>query len=193
MKNFLKFLLLIVLAANMFFLFVLGGRIPEGISLPAGLTPGAAEDEEEMTAQVPEETEKVKTNKDKEKENGTEEPEKDRETRKEAGEAPAGETGAEAGTEAGTEEGTGEEAALPSCRIISENGSNIRSGPGMDFEVVRSYPYDTLLLMKGAVQDGWYPIQAEDGTEGYIFETQIELPEDYDPAVFGLQEEGLAQ
>jgi hypothetical protein len=72
-----------------------------------------------------------------------------------------------------------EEPVLPECRIISLDGSNIRSGPGMDYEIVASYPYDMVLSLTGEYEIGWYSILAEDGTEGYIFETQIELPEGY--------------
>ena len=77
------------------------------------------------------------------------------------------------------EEETTVEQPLPECRVISLDGSNIRSGPGMDYEVVASYPYDTMLFLTGEYEIGWFSILAEDGTEGYIFETQIELPEGY--------------
>ena len=187
MKSFLKFLVLTALAANMVFLFVLGGRIPEGISLPFGLSMPETEEEEEMTADVPAEAEKEKAEEVKEEESGTEAAKKDRK----AGQEPAKDQ--EEGIR--TEEMTGEEEkeTLSSCRIISDSGSNIRSGPGLDYEVILSYPYDTVLLVRGEAQDGWYPILAEDGTEGYIFETQIELLREPVPAADGLQAEGQMQ
>ena len=171
MSRFLKFLILVAVIANLVLLFVFEGEIPEKLPMPFFMH--RAESEENVAEEpaigktVPEEDDLAAQ---------TEEvTEPETETYKEAEALPEEDIAAEEPEE----EENAEEEALPECRVISLDGSNIRSGPGMDYEVVASYPYDTVLVLTGEYEIGWYSILAEDGTEGYIFETQIELPEGY--------------
>ena len=60
------------------------------------------------------------------------------------------------------------------CMIIAETGFNISPGAGNDFEIVTSYPYETVLAVTGEVDNGCYPVLAEDGTGGF-FETQLQM------------------
>ena len=171
MSRFLKFLILVAVIANLVLLFVFEGEIPE--KLPMLFFMHRAESEENVAEEpaigktVPEEDDLAAQ---------TEEvTEPETEADKEAEALPEEDIAAEEPEE----EENAEEEALPECRVISLDGSNIRFGPGMDYEVVASYPYDTVLVLTGEYEIGWFSILAEDGTEGYIFETQIELPEGY--------------
>jgi len=167
MSRFFKFLIMVAAIANLFLLLTFDGQFPSDFRIPFPAKPAETE-ETEAVKPVPEETvpeEEVK------------EPETAEET---AQIQPEEEAPKEEATEEAGEEENQEEEALPECRIISEYGSNVRSGPGPDYEVVAAYPYDTVLVITGEPEIGWFPIRAEDGTEGYIFETQIELPEGYD-------------
>ena len=170
MSRFFKYLILVAAIANLAILFVYDGVIPENLPIPfirneTEKEENAGEDAAPETAVLPEETQEK-------------EPETEPETVKEPEEAEtAMETGEAGETETASETETEEEPELLQCRIISEYGSNVRSGPGPDYDVVASYPYDTVLTLTGEPDMGWYPILAEDGTEGYIFETQILLPE----------------
>jgi len=173
MKTFFKFLLLLILAANLLLLFVFDRLIPASLHFPFGF--------EESETIITEEEEK-------EDEAGTADIEEAAVHAEEPAEQP--ETEPVPDTDIVMEEQ--EEEALPVCRIISEGGSNIRSGPGIDFEIIASYFYDTRLSLTGEPENGWYPILAEDGTEGYIFETQIEIPDETADAT-GEQTEGWTQ
>lgn len=156
MSRFLKFLIIIAAVINLIFVFIFDGKIPSNLSLP--FVKNAVEGEKETaeeTETLPAETEE------------TVEKETEFQTEEAAAEEP--ETG-----EPETEE-VEEEEILPRCRIIAAGGSNVRSGPGTNFEIVTAYPYDTVFTLRGEPEIGWYPILAEDGTEGYIFENQIEI------------------
>lgn len=153
MKNFFKFLLLIVLVANLLLLFVFDRLIPAEVHLPFDLgrsehTVTEEPENEIQTADIIEETVPA--------------------------EEPEGETELE--TEPMTE--VAEEEILPVCRIISAGGSNVRTGPGSGYDVIGIYPYDTVLTVTGEAENGWYPIRTEDGSEGYIFESQVTVPEE---------------
>ena len=178
MKTFFKFLLLLILAANLLLLFVFDRLIPASLHFPFG--------SEELETIITEEEEK-------EDEAGTVDIEEAAVHAEEPAEQPEPEPETEPvpGTDTVMVEET-EEEALPVCRIISQGGSNIRSGPGIDFEIIASYFYDTRLSLTGEPENGWYPILAEDGTEGYIFETQIEIPDETADAT-GEQTEGWTQ
>ena len=155
--RFLRALIVIVAVINLLFLFVLDGRIPSEIHLPfsfPGAHRGSVEAEEESAEVFTEgETE----------EDTAAEPE---------------ETPEEVTEEEPVEEEPAEEEPVQRCTIISPDGSNIRSGPGSDYEVIASYGYNTVLVVTGEPEYGWYPIQAEDGTAGFIFETQISMLEE---------------
>jgi hypothetical protein len=171
MSRFFKFLIMVAAIANLILLFVFDGEIPEELPMSFFMHQAESEvngaEEPAVEEAVPEEADlNVQAE---------EVAEPETETDMEA-EALPEETAA---AEEPAEEETEEEEALPVCRIISLDGSNIRSGPSLDNEVVASYPYDTVLTLTGEYEIGWYSILAEDGTEGYIFETQIELPEGY--------------
>ena len=154
MNRFLKFLIIVAAVINLAFVFVFDGRIPSGIPLPFFNNEAKREEAVPIEAEVqPAAEEAMET-----------EPE-----------IPAEEVGEEAADAAEEEE----EEYVPRCRIISEGGSNVRSGPGTGFDVVTSYPYDTVFILRGEPETGWYPILAEDGTEGYIFESQIEILDDH--------------
>lgn len=160
MKTFFKLLLLIVLTANLLLLFVFDRLIPTEIQLPFDFGRPEPAVAEETVAEIQKE--------DMEEEAAAEEPAEEEE--------PAAEPDAE--PEADTVFQEPEEEALPVCRIISAGGSNVRTGPGSGYEVVGVYPYDTVLSVTGEAENGWYPVRTEDGTEGYIFESQITIPEE---------------
>lgn len=167
MSRFFKFLIMVAAIANILLLFVFDGQIPSNIPIPFITKPAESEEvvaEEPAVEEtvLPEETEEVT------------EPEAEEEE-----EVLPEQVAAEEEIQEVTAEEETQEEALPECRIISPDGSNIRSGPSLDNEVIASYPYDTVLVLTGEFENGWYSILAEDGTEGYIFETQIELPEGY--------------
>lgn len=153
MSRFFKFLILVAAVINLAFVFVFDGKIPSGLPIPFL---NSEEDREEVNEQSeirPAETEETA---EAETEVQTEEPE---DLEPEA-------------VEPETEE---PEEILPRCRIAAAGGSNIRSGPGTGFDIVTAYPFDTILTLTGEPEIGWYPVLAEDGTEGYIFENQIEI------------------
>lgn len=157
MKTFFKILLLIVLAANMLLLFVFDRLIPADIQLSFDFGRAETTVTEEPDTEIQEaDTEKEPVIPEETSEEQTAEKEPD--------------------AEAEPEEP--EEEALPVCRIISESGSNVRSGPGSGYEVIGIYPYDTVLTIIGEAEIGWYPIRTEDGAEGYIFESQIVIPDE---------------
>ena len=176
MSRFFKFLIMAAAIANLVLLFVFDGRIPENLPMPFFMQSAESEENEAeepaFEEAVPEEAVPEEADLNAQAE---EAPEPETETEEEAEELPEEVIAAEETAE----EENPEEQALPECRVISLDGSNIRSGPGLDNEVVASYPYDTVLFLTGEYEIGWYSILAEDGTEGYIFETQIELPEGY--------------
>lgn len=154
MNRILKFLILVAAVMNLVFVFVFDGQIPSSIPLPLFNNEAEREETVPIEAEIqPAAEEAVEA-----------EPE-----------IPAEEPVEEAGEEKDEEE----EEYVPRCRIISEGGSNVRSGPGTGFDVVTSYPYDTVFILRGEPETGWYPILAEDGTEGYIFESQIEILDDH--------------
>jgi hypothetical protein len=171
MSRFFKFLIMAAAIANLVLLFVFDGRIPENLPMPFFMQSAESEENE---AEEPAFEEAVPEEADLNAQ-AEEAPEPETETEEETEELPEEVIAAEETAE----EENPEEQALPECRIISLDGSNIRSGPGMDYEIVASYPYDMVLSLTGEYEIGWYSILAEDGTEGYIFETQIELPEGY--------------
>ena len=178
MKTFFKFLLLLILAANLLLLFVFDRLIPASLHLPFG-----SDGSETIITEEEEE---------KEDEAGTADIEEAAVHAEEPAEQPEPEPETEPVPDTDTVMEEQEEEALPVCRIISQGGSNIRSGPGIDFEIIASYFYDTRLSLTGEPENGWYPILAEDGTEGYIFETQIEIPDETADAT-GEQTEGWPQ
>lgn len=168
MSRFFKFLIMVAAIANLFLLLSFDDQIPSVFRIPFLTKPTETEETE---AEKPDPKEKDPG------EEGVKEPETAVETAQIQPEEEAPEE--EAAKEAGEEEAQ-EEEDLPKCRVISEYGSNVRSGPGPDYEVVAAYPYDTVFVIIGEPEIGWFPIRTEDGTEGFIFENQIELPEGYD-------------
>lgn len=176
MKSFFKFLLLVLVIANILVLFVFDRFIPSSISLPFLSVEGLANVLEELSEQRASEEEAEKE----------EEEKKDLEAEEEKeGEAAEGEedadlqTGREEPAEetVEAEETVAEEPveAILACRVISDTGSNVRSGAGIGFPVVRAYPYNAVLTLTGEKENGWYPVMAPDGTEGFIFESQVEI------------------
>lgn len=157
MSRFFKFLIIVAAVVNLAFVFVFDGRIPSNIPIP--FVKNAEESEETLP------------------ESDVLQPD-DAEVAEEETEVLPEEAAAEGTEEEELTEETEEETAVPRCRIISAGGSNVRSGPGSSFEVLTSYPYDTVLILTGEAEIGWYPILAEDGTEGYIFESQVEILEE---------------
>ena len=151
MNRILKFLILVAAVMNLVFVFVFDGQIPSSIPLPLFNNEAEREETVPIEAEVQPAAE---------------------EAMEAEPEIPAEETGEEAAEEE-------EEEYVPRCRVISEGGSNVRSGPGTGFDVVTSYPHDTVFILRGEPETGWYPILAEDGTEGYIFESQIEILDDH--------------
>ena len=164
MSRFFKFLIMVAAIANLVLIFVYEGQIPGDFHIPFLGQMSENESKEPLVEEtvLPVQTEEVA------------EPEI-AEEEEVLPETPVAEVEV---AEEPAEEAV-EEEEPPVCRIISLDGSTVRSGPGPDYEVVTSYPYDTVLVLTGEPEIGWYPVLAEDGTEGFIFETQIELPEGY--------------
>ena len=162
--GFLKFLIVIAAIVNLLILFVFDGRLPSQLRLPFSL-PNVRKEAAETEEEPAEEETTVE-------EQAPEEPETENIVFEEEETEP---------------EEAVEEETVQRCTIISADGSNIRSGPGLDYEVVATYAYDTILVVTGEPENGWYPIQAEDGTRGYIFESQISMLEE------GTQNEGDVQ
>ena len=62
------------------------------------------------------------------------------------------------------------------CKIISRQNARIRRGPGTDYDRITSVPPGTILTIIGE-ENGWYHVQLEDGTEGYVSGELVELIE----------------
>ena len=62
------------------------------------------------------------------------------------------------------------------CKIISRQNARIRRGPGTDYDRITSVPPGTILTILGE-ENGWYHVQLEDGTEGYVSGELVELIE----------------
>jgi len=54
-------------------------------------------------------------------------------------------------------------------------GANVRSGPGLTFNVVGSVATGGQVLLRGR-RDGWYQVTAPDGTEGWMSAQVLNLP-----------------
>lgn len=101
--------------------------------------------------------------------------------------AAAGETAPEAvaGEAAASQEQTAEESAAAEepaqagtaqkCVVSARSSANVRSGPGTEYDVVASLPNNTVLDITGEAQNGWYPVRAENGVEGYIIQTYVTM------------------
>ena len=97
----------------------------------------------------------------------------------EADAAPAGEdvTEAEAG-EPEEENPETEDDGLRKCLINDGYYARIRSGPGMDYEIVTEMESGSILVITGDMEDGWYPVRSEDETiEGYIYSDLVHFSE----------------
>ena len=44
-----------------------------------------------------------------------------------------------------------------------------------EYDVVASLPNNTVLDITGEAQNGWYPVRAENGVEGYIIQTYVTM------------------
>lgn len=102
--------------------------------------------------------------------------------------ASSGETSPEAGAAgdaAASQEQTPEENAAAEeqaqagtaqqCVVSARSSANVRSGPGTEYDVVASLPNNTVLDITGEAQNGWYPVRAENGVEGYIIQTYVTM------------------
>lgn len=102
--------------------------------------------------------------------------------------ASSGETSPEAGAAgdaAASQEQTPEENAAAEeqaqagtaqqCVVSARSSANVRSGPGTEYDVVASLPSNTVLHITGEAQNGWYPVRAENGVEGYIIQTYVTM------------------
>ena len=102
--------------------------------------------------------------------------------------ASTGETSPEAGAAgdaAASQEQTPEENAAAEepaqagtaqkCVVSARSSANVRSGPGTEYDVVASLPNNTVLDITGEAQNGWYPVRAENGVEGYIIQTYVTM------------------
>ena len=102
--------------------------------------------------------------------------------------ASSGETSPEAGAAgdaAASQEQTPEENAAAEeqaqagtaqqCVVSARSSANVRSGPGTEYDVVASLPSNTVLDITGEAQNGWYPVRAENGVEGYIIQTYVTM------------------
>jgi N-acetylmuramoyl-L-alanine amidase len=54
-------------------------------------------------------------------------------------------------------------------------GANVRSGPGLTFDVVGSVATGGQVLLRGQ-RDGWYQVTTPDGTEGWMAAQVLNLP-----------------
>ena len=78
----------------------------------------------------------------------------EREPQEDAGETPEGER-------------------VRTCSPYEGNTPNIRSGPGMDYEVIGMAMPGEVLFVRGDEEDGWLPIRTGDGLEGYVFSGMV--------------------
>ena len=69
------------------------------------------------------------------------------------------------------------EEGLIQCRINDGYNARIRSGPGTDYEIVTEMESGSILAITGEMENGWYPIRTDDGTEGYIYGELVTIVE----------------
>ena len=71
-----------------------------------------------------------------------------------------------------------EDDGLRKCLINDGYYARIRSGPGMDYEIVTEMESGSILVITGDMEDGWYPVRSEDETiEGYIYSDLVHFSE----------------
>ena len=63
------------------------------------------------------------------------------------------------------------------CHPSDGNTSNIRTGPGGNYEVLRMAAYDEVMIVRGEEEDEWLPIRTKGGLEGYIFAGMLVIDE----------------
>ena len=83
----------------------------------------------------------------------------------------------EAASEEETEDQENTDDGLSRCRINDGYNARIRSGPGTDYEIVTEMESGSVLIITGELENGWYPIRTEDGTEGYIYSELVTVVE----------------
>ena len=182
MRKIIWNILAVLAVINLIWLFVFNYKIPGLPSLSSGKKDAAEGEnveeplpEEEVTEDLDVEESEAET----EMAPGSEEIEKaaDEEPQAEAEAAPADVDMAETTAEE-TEDLEEENDGLRRCRINDGYNARIRSGPGMDYEIVTEMESGSLLVITGDMEDGWYPVRSEDGTvEGYIYSDLVFFPE----------------
>ena len=63
------------------------------------------------------------------------------------------------------------------CRVTAASRLNVRMGPGTNYQVVTTANYDDILIVLD-VENGWVHIRNEQGQEGYVSETYVEIIEE---------------
>lgn len=60
------------------------------------------------------------------------------------------------------------------CRVIVSPRLNVRKGPGTNYDILTTASYNEILTVYGA-EKGWVHIRNEEGIEGYVSETYVEM------------------
>lgn len=60
------------------------------------------------------------------------------------------------------------------CRVIVSPKLNVREGPGTNYDILTTASYNEILTVYGA-EKGWVHIRNEEGIEGYVSETYVEM------------------
>lgn len=60
------------------------------------------------------------------------------------------------------------------CRVIVSPRLNIRKGPGTNYEILTTAGYNEILVVY-EVERGWVHIRNEEGVEGYVSATYVEM------------------
>lgn len=72
------------------------------------------------------------------------------------------------------EEEPKEEVKVVKCRVTAATRLNIRMGPGTNYEVVGTANYNEILTVL-STENGWVRIRNDQGQEGYVSETYVEI------------------
>lgn len=76
-----------------------------------------------------------------------------------------------------SEEETETEEIVVHCRVTASSRLNVREGPGINYKVVTTASHDEIVVLL-SVENGWAHIRKDDGQEGYVSESYIEIIED---------------
>lgn len=167
MRKIIPYIIAIVAALNLIWLFAFDYKIPDFINntFDKMFHSAAAED----AAPAEEENGEEQQTAEGAAEQGTQE----------AGQEAAG---AEPGMPAVTETGIVQEETVPetaerTCQPTEGTAPNIRSGPGSNYDVIGAANNEDIMVVRGDAEGGWLPIRTKDGLEGYVFADLVRVIE----------------